>query len=264
MIQPKIGINMQNEGDLANKPLLINLEKLQNQVKAEILADEKYWRENSAKMRAIEQKVPTYEDFRQIVLASHLRPLDKGETLHDKTISSTKRLWNSLANSSTTTTTYDNSITTTTTLTIDARINSVRALLPPRDQLELANVWRQVEVVNNFDSEIQWQFLRHDLGLTTMQTLFEKSGELSGDLLGKFICLFNYKLEQESGSSIEATSDDVNFIIEMLRLFSRSKRFGLNYSFLHKHELEACQQIFNRLKNKKIESLTDLQKSYSQ
>lgn len=73
----------------------INLQKLQDQVKSEVLAEEKYNLQNGAKLRAIEQRVPTYEDFRQMVLASHLRPLDKGESFKDNL--DQNKIWNSLA-----------------------------------------------------------------------------------------------------------------------------------------------------------------------
>ena len=55
----------------------VDYNKIQNEVKNAVKAEQRYWTENDAKFRAIAQHVPTYEDFRQIVLASHLKPLDK-------------------------------------------------------------------------------------------------------------------------------------------------------------------------------------------
>lgn len=80
---------------MSEEKMNINKEQIQNQVKREILLEEKYWRENSAKLRAVEQRVPTYEDFRQMVLASHLKPLDKGESIRDN--KKNINIWNSLA-----------------------------------------------------------------------------------------------------------------------------------------------------------------------
>ena len=75
-------------------PIQIDFGKLENEVRNAINADEKYWRENSTKLRAIEQRVGTYEDFRQMVLAAHLKPLDKGESLKSDF---NKNTWNLIA-----------------------------------------------------------------------------------------------------------------------------------------------------------------------
>ena len=40
-------------------------------------ADEKYLRENDAKFRAVNQRVGSYEEFRDIVSAAHLKPLER-------------------------------------------------------------------------------------------------------------------------------------------------------------------------------------------
>ena len=39
-----------------------------------VVADERYWRENDAKFRAVAQHA-SYDQFEQIVKASHLKPL---------------------------------------------------------------------------------------------------------------------------------------------------------------------------------------------
>ncbi|XP_061410655.1 coiled-coil domain-containing protein 103 isoform X2 [Lethenteron reissneri] len=49
---------------------------LERELQAAVAADAKYQRENEAKLRAITQRVGSYEEFRDIVLASHLRPLE--------------------------------------------------------------------------------------------------------------------------------------------------------------------------------------------
>ena len=42
----------------------INFDKLEEELQSAVDADAKYWRENDAKFRAIEQKVATYDDFK--------------------------------------------------------------------------------------------------------------------------------------------------------------------------------------------------------
>jgi hypothetical protein len=42
----------------------INFDKLEKELEAAVESDNRYWRENDAKFRAINQKVATYEEFR--------------------------------------------------------------------------------------------------------------------------------------------------------------------------------------------------------
>lgn len=44
----------------------INFEKLDQELAKAMDADEKYWRENDAKLRAVHQKVATYDEFRYL------------------------------------------------------------------------------------------------------------------------------------------------------------------------------------------------------
>lgn len=71
----------------------IDFKKLEDQFANALASDEKYQRENNAKFRAIHQKVGTYDEFRDIVLASHLKPLEK----NDKKGGMTYQTWNTAA-----------------------------------------------------------------------------------------------------------------------------------------------------------------------
>ena len=51
----------------------INFKALERELQAALAADEKYQRENAAKLRAVEQRVPSYEEFR-LVCSSIIRP----------------------------------------------------------------------------------------------------------------------------------------------------------------------------------------------
>ncbi|XP_076399572.1 dynein axonemal assembly factor 19 isoform X2 [Peromyscus maniculatus bairdii] len=62
----------------------INFKTLEKELQAALAADEKYKRENAAKLRAVEQRVPSYEEFRGIVLASHLKPLEQKDKVRGK------------------------------------------------------------------------------------------------------------------------------------------------------------------------------------
>ncbi|XP_076766738.1 dynein axonemal assembly factor 19 [Xylocopa sonorina] len=56
--------------------LPINYKSLELELQESLKADELYKLQNDAKLRAMEQNVPTYEDFRQMVSAAHLKPLN--------------------------------------------------------------------------------------------------------------------------------------------------------------------------------------------
>ena len=51
--------------------------KLEKELALAVEADEKYLRENDAKFRAVNQRVGSYEEFRDIVSAAHLKPLER-------------------------------------------------------------------------------------------------------------------------------------------------------------------------------------------
>lgn len=55
----------------------IDYRNLEEELHAALAADELYKLQNDAKIRAIEQAVPTYEHFRQMVNGAHLKPLDR-------------------------------------------------------------------------------------------------------------------------------------------------------------------------------------------
>jgi len=55
----------------------IDFRRLERELALAVEADAKYDRENSAKFRAVEQRVGSYEEFRDIVSAAHLKPLER-------------------------------------------------------------------------------------------------------------------------------------------------------------------------------------------
>ncbi|KAK6618749.1 hypothetical protein RUM43_013140 [Polyplax serrata] len=73
---------------------MIDFNILEGELENAIMLDENYKRENNAKFRAVEQRVATYDEFRDIVKASHLRPLDKNEKIADPKISQKNVIWN--------------------------------------------------------------------------------------------------------------------------------------------------------------------------
>ncbi|XP_041634364.1 coiled-coil domain-containing protein 103 [Cheilinus undulatus] len=71
---------------------VINFSALERELQGAIESEQKYKRENEAKLRAVNQKV-SYDQFRDLVLSCHLRPLEK----KDKDGAPRKQPWNPVA-----------------------------------------------------------------------------------------------------------------------------------------------------------------------
>nr|XP_057905595.1 coiled-coil domain-containing protein 103 isoform X2 [Doryrhamphus excisus]XP_057905597.1 coiled-coil domain-containing protein 103 isoform X2 [Doryrhamphus excisus]XP_057905598.1 coiled-coil domain-containing protein 103 isoform X2 [Doryrhamphus excisus]XP_057905599.1 coiled-coil domain-containing protein 103 isoform X2 [Doryrhamphus excisus] len=69
---------------------VIDFSALEKELKSSVESEHKYKRENDAKLRAVSQGVSSYQQFRDIVLSCHLKPLQR----HDK--NPRKQPWNPL------------------------------------------------------------------------------------------------------------------------------------------------------------------------
>lgn len=51
----------------------LDFSKLEKEIQNAVVSEERYWQENDAKIRAVEQRVPTYDDFRLVLIyCSHI------------------------------------------------------------------------------------------------------------------------------------------------------------------------------------------------
>ena len=230
---------------MSNEKFNISKEQIENQVKKEILAEQKYWQQNSAKLRAVEQRVPTYEDFRQMVLASHLKPLDKGESFRDNL--NRNNIWNSLAGSNSSDPNYEALLKKS-----NAELDKQKELLisiKPKSSLEFIKTWRQIE--DKHDEETKWQFL-DNLGVDSIQLVFKT--EINGEMLGKFLTLFDTKLtdliENEQTLEEPIMKKCLDLVFGLLKCFTQCKRFSLNLMFLKENELDAFKRVINFFENK--------------
>ena len=73
----------------------LSLDVLESELASTIEQDSRYWRENSAKFRAVAQNA-SYEQFEEIVKASHLKPIEKQDKTQYGKLKTT--IWNSIAN----------------------------------------------------------------------------------------------------------------------------------------------------------------------
>ncbi|KAL5109578.1 hypothetical protein TcWFU_010259 [Taenia crassiceps] len=57
------------------KSIGLNIDALETDLKRSVREEQRHWHENDAKLRAVQQKVATYEEFRSMVEGCELRPL---------------------------------------------------------------------------------------------------------------------------------------------------------------------------------------------
>ncbi|XP_036445935.1 coiled-coil domain-containing protein 103 isoform X2 [Colossoma macropomum] len=194
---------------------IIDFSALERELQAAVEADKKYQRENDAKFRAIHQKVATYEEFRDIVLASHLKPLDK----RDKAEAPRKQPWNSVAAGR-----------TEKTGPTPEMVQSPLSDFQPRTASEFMRDWRRFG-----GGPLEKYGLLLRLGGDVLQGLF--SAEVGFGLLGEFLVLLAQCLQPGDEAAVTG----------LLEGLSKTGRFGLNVSLLSQAEQEACKSLFCRL-----------------
>ncbi|XP_048373286.1 coiled-coil domain-containing protein 103 isoform X1 [Sphaerodactylus townsendi] len=192
----------------------IDFRALEKEVQEAMAADEKYQRENEAKFRAVRQKVASYEEFRDIVLASHLKPLEKTDRIGNKT----KVLWNLCARKG-------------------SHKQESKVELPqesqqfPETSSEFYRDWRRYVK----SSQERYQFLLQ-LGPQRLGKIFQ--ADLAFGLLGEFLTVL----------SENASVDDQDSVLQILESLSGTKRFGLNIELLSTQEKESCRHLFEKLR----------------
>ncbi|CAL1529042.1 unnamed protein product [Lymnaea stagnalis] len=220
----------------------LDFKKLEKEVQSAVIYEEKYWRENDAKIRAVEQRVPTYDDFREMVLAAHLKPLEKEDRI--SSIKNFTQVWNQAADKFSGPNIDNESIGS-------GYIEQTKITIPKSGQ-DFVQHWKRT--CKSIDEKKNFLFF---IGGQRLQEIFKI--EISGGLLGEFIeCLMCVEPHEVLKS------------LELLEAFSKSQRFSLSKSFLNKKEKHMCLILFEKLKNSEsiknnefpLESLVKLQKIY--
>lgn len=80
---------------MADKLSSIDMKELEEQLESAIEEDKKYWLRNEAKLKAVSDHVETYNEFKNLVDAAHLKPLDKSDNLSKEKLN--KTIWNKFA-----------------------------------------------------------------------------------------------------------------------------------------------------------------------
>ncbi|XP_062388315.1 coiled-coil domain-containing protein 103 [Sardina pilchardus] len=193
---------------------VVNFSALEKELDSAVEADKKYRRENDAKFRALHQKVATYEEFRDIVLASHLKPLDR----KDKAGAPRKQPWNSVASKS----------------CRDPQTFEEMQPQPsgfqPRTALEFSRDWRRL------GSGVGEKYsLLVSLGGEALRGIF--SAEVGFGLLGELLLVLSQGFRPAEWPVVVGVLDGL----------SRTSRFGLNVSLLSSGEKGACEELFRKI-----------------
>lgn len=202
---------------MTQPPEFIDVGKVEKELVTALEADRKYSRENDAKFRAVNQRVATYEEFRDIVKASHLNCLDRDDISGKK---ARKQPWNPLA----------------TSLEEGSGFHGD----PPSDEThtypnitnlqEFMREWKRLKET----PKDQYLFLLN-IGSDHLYSLFKTEISI---LLGEFLTVLNLCF----------TTEDSDAVVKILRQLSACSRFKLALGFLRKDQKRAAEELVAKLK----------------
>ncbi|XP_049637176.1 coiled-coil domain-containing protein 103 [Suncus etruscus] len=193
----------------------IDFKALEKELQAALDADEKYKRENAAKFRAVEQRVSSYEEFRDIVLASHLKPLERKDKIREKITAP----WNCHCTQERAS--QDES----------ANISQEKPLFQPETSAEFYRDWRRYLQ----SGPERYQALLQ-LGGAKLGRLFQT--DVGFGLLGELLVVMGDHVRRA----------DQPRVLQILRSLADTGRFTLNLSLLSPAERQSCRGLFQKLR----------------
>ncbi|NXS62485.1 CC103 protein, partial [Brachypteracias leptosomus] len=187
--------------------------ELERELQAAVAADERRARENEAKLRALHQRVPSYEEFRDIVLASHLKPLEKKDRMGQRR----NMLWNPCAAHTRALPASD--------LEIPQELDEL-----PGSSAEFYRDWRRCLK----SRKEKYQFLLK-VGGEALGRIFQ--ADLGFGLLGEFLVVL----------AENVCAADRAAVLQLLQSLAGTGRFGLNVALLSEPEKESSRGLFGKL-----------------
>ncbi|XP_034242422.1 coiled-coil domain-containing protein 103-like isoform X2 [Thrips palmi] len=212
----------------------IDFTELEKELEAAIDQDSRYWLQNDAKIRAVNQRVATYDEFRDIVKAAHLKPLKKKDIVGSSDSSSSRSgfVWNSIASGKKKAPSdrqekhdMENDVYPR---SASHQVDLQRAL---SSTSEFMQMWRSLD-----DSERRYAVLQH-IGTGALGRLFSTT-EIPVGLLGEIL---------EAALHFRASTNEICFIVKMLETLTKAKRFCLTLEFLSSGEKATCKQLLSKL-----------------
>ncbi|XP_071568371.1 dynein axonemal assembly factor 19 [Temnothorax nylanderi] len=204
----------------------IDHRNLEEELHAALAADELYKLQNDAKIRAVEQAVPTYEHFRQMVNGAHLKPLDRDDMKPKIGVQ-----WNPLINP-----TKPRDSTASAASRKSTRDKGDNGSSPKKFRETCENFLQFWRTIADHSEKFTYVWnLRNDLRHHVFRV------EIPASFLGDFA---NTCLQHSS------KVDDVTSIIEILGILSACNRFDLTVCFMTRDEKSTCEQLFQQLQLK--------------
>ncbi|XP_072033503.1 dynein axonemal assembly factor 19-like [Amphiura filiformis] len=198
----------------------IDFQKLERELEAAVETDAQYWRENDAKMRAVEQRVETYEQFKDMVAAAHIRPLDKEDK--QGMLSTRNQPWNPYYRK----TKEGNNKS----VADDENLKKDLPVLPSNSN-DFTKQWRKLK-----ENLLKYNYLL-DIGGDRLVKIFH--AEISFGLLGDILSVLNQCLEPSHSEAV----------MHILTSLSETNRFSLSFDFLSKTEKTQCCELISKLEN---------------
>eukprot|EP00116_Pleurobrachia_bachei_P009316 sb/3469578/ len=200
-----------NSFGIVGKDGEVNFSKLERQIDTAVAADERYWTQNQAKIRAVTNKVASYEEFEEIVKASHLKPLEKGDRISDMDVFT--QPWNvaSSKDNYSLTEPAQSDLSTSSLKTLTRFNREWRKGKQPSDRFQLLLSMTEVDVLRVFHAEI-------GLGL-----------------LGEIIEVVQ----------ICFSEDQTEKVCELLTALPKCGRFDLSLNFLSQKEKLALKSVLD-------------------
>ncbi|XP_013774370.1 coiled-coil domain-containing protein 103-like isoform X2 [Limulus polyphemus] len=209
----------------------LDFRQLEEELHAAVEADTKYSRENDAKVRAVNQRVTAYDEFRDMVKVAHLKPMQK----EDKVNGRTRKTWNSLAS------------------------NKVKSIY--QHQCPFTQVTKQSCELKTPLTTQEFEKIWHHR-LSSIQDRYNFLKKVGGEALGQiFHSEIGFGLLGEilvTLTEFEDTVEDFYLVVEVLSGLSKAKRFSLTLQFLTSDERAECKQLFQLLWHSMSDKQQDL------
>ncbi|XP_046611987.1 coiled-coil domain-containing protein 103 isoform X1 [Neodiprion virginianus] len=216
----------------------IDYEALEVELHDAVKADALYKLQNDAKIRAVEQRVPTYDQFRDMVSAAHLKPVERSDTQPKLGVR-----WNSVASCTTPKTQLPHCFYT---LTKSMSQKPADSFYTNKEKAEDTTIIQNVQAPKSTEEFLQtWKKItdhkkRFEYLLTIKPVVFIEifRPEVPLGVLGEIMeaCLRNLP-----------EGDDVDTVIDVLTALSHCNRFQLSVNFMTQEEKDVSKQLFRRL-----------------
>lgn len=209
----------------------INFNELNRVVNDQLSADAKYDRENDAKFRAVKQRVATYEEFENIVIGAHLKPMK--EDVRDLDLK--RSSWDSSGRARERAREKERKDALA---VVREETSSTRGKRVTRNGQDFRRNWKSCKA-----NDDKYRYLL-EIGSDAVSSLF-KSGV--DDFLGPFVETLNHGY----------CADDCWEVVKFLSALSSTPRFGLALDMMDDSELDAVKALVGKIEHDMDQSSRD-------